>query len=67
MWVCVGLGWERGRELRGAVAMSWERPVWDERDILMKIIIVKKNKYLNKIECIINDLMYVFLKSNYVK
>ena len=33
----------------------------------MKIIIVKKNNYLNKTKCIIDDLMYVFLKSNRVK
>ena len=28
---CVGLKWERGRELGGAGAVSWERPIWDER------------------------------------
>ena len=67
MWVCVGLRWDRGRELGGAGVVSWERPIWDERDILLKIIIEKKNNYLNKIECIIDDLMYVFLKSNCVK
>ena len=28
---CVGLKWERGRELGGAGAVRWERPIWDKR------------------------------------
>ena len=38
------------------------------RDILIKIIIKKIKKiYFNKIECIIDSLMWVFLESDSVK